>query len=285
MNQRLEKTMDTLKEKHRTGTNEIDDPDRAPTGPVYRAINQQQNAAQQQKQQLKKQYAENERQVAADRVQALQRQLKQQDRLDNDNDDADADDSDYDDLLDDPVLDTLRDKRLAEMRVAQLKKVEDLARGHGQYRTIGQDEFLPECTGTSEFVAVHFFHKDFERCDIMDHHLKLIAMQHTTCKFIRIDAEKAPFFVAKLQIKTLPTLLVFQDGKATERLMGFEGLAKDPTKPDEWETRRLQEWLSKTGAIEYMPSKEEILQEMRTLGLGPKTTVRRGGMDRYDEEY
>jgi hypothetical protein len=68
----------------------------------------------------------------------------------------------------------------------------------------------------------------------------------------------------------LPTLIVFQNGKVIGRLTGFKGLvAKDPTKPDEWHTTRLQEWLSSTGAIEYtavVPT-EEIREEMDRLGL------------------
>jgi thiol-disulfide isomerase/thioredoxin len=280
VNERLVKAMEDLKEKHRTGANDVDDPDRAPTGPVYRAISQQQAALQHQQEQRQQLKSERERQITAHRVESVQRHMKQQELNDDDDDD-----SDYDDLLDDPVLDTIRQKRMQEMRNIQMKKVENLARGHGQYRTIRQDDFLPECSGSSEWVAVHFFHQEFERCKILDHHLQMIALQHTTCKFLRIDAEKAPFFVAKLQIKTLPTLLVFRDGKTTDRLMGFEGLSKDPKNPDKWETRRLQEWLAGTGAIEYMPSKEELLQEMRSLGMGPKTTVRRGGVDYYDEEY
>ena len=39
---RLAKAMDQLKEKHRTGTNEVDDVDRAPTGAAYRAIHDEQ---------------------------------------------------------------------------------------------------------------------------------------------------------------------------------------------------------------------------------------------------
>jgi thiol-disulfide isomerase/thioredoxin len=200
----------------------------------------------------------------------------------------DDDDSDYDDLLDeDPELEAIRDKRIRQMREAQIKHAENMARGHGQYRTVSQDEFLPECAGGSEFVAAHFFHKEFERCKIMDHHLKLIAPLHTTCKFIRVDAEKAPFFVSKLVIKTLPSLIVFQDGKAVDRLTGFDGLAKDPNDPDRWHTGRLQQWLSTTGAIEYTVPNEEIQDEMRRLGITPKGTVW-SGMTRgsgQDDEY
>lgn len=40
------------------------------------------------------------------------------------------------------------------------------------------------------------------RCKIMDKHLALLAPQHVEAKFIKIDAEKAPFFVGKLQVTT-----------------------------------------------------------------------------------
>jgi len=45
-------------------------------------------------------------------------------------------------------------------------------------------------------------------------------------KFIKLNAEKAPFFVSKLSIRTLPTLIRFTDGVAdhTKRITGFEGL-------------------------------------------------------------
>ena len=39
---RLEKAMEELKEKHRTGTNEVDDVDRAPTGTAYRELHRRQ---------------------------------------------------------------------------------------------------------------------------------------------------------------------------------------------------------------------------------------------------
>mmetsp|Transcript_20209 Transcript_20209/g.43315 ORF Transcript_20209/g.43315 Transcript_20209/m.43315 type:complete len:140 (+) Transcript_20209:47-466(+) len=40
--QRLEKAMKELKEKHRTGTNEVDDADRAPTGAAYKQLHRHQ---------------------------------------------------------------------------------------------------------------------------------------------------------------------------------------------------------------------------------------------------
>ena len=72
-----------------------------------------------------------------------------------------------------------------------------MAKGHGRYDEITEEQFLPLVTKT-KFVILHFFHKDFERCKIIDKHLTDIARKHTESKFARIDAEKCPFFVTKL---------------------------------------------------------------------------------------
>jgi len=180
---------------------------------------------------------------------------------DNDNDDnsekSESDDEfDYllDDDDDDAVLQAIRQKRLKELVKVHSKEAEQKAKGHGEVRTIVQDEFLSECT-SSMFVVVHFFHKEFERCKIMDHHLKVIAKSHLSCKFVRIDAEKAPFFVAKLKVRILPTVLVFKDGKTIERLLGFEGLTSTAGRRandiNDFPTSRLGYWLESVGAIEY----------------------------------
>lgn len=270
VNQRMEKAIAELQDRHRTGTNEVDHPDRAPTGPAYQMIRQQQEALRQ-AQRAEQQVTNAQQAQDAARLTQLQKQVASQlnaEQGDGDNDDDDG--SDYDDLLDDPALDEIRNARLEQIKQAHVKKMQDLAKGHGQVRTISQDEFLPECTGSSEFVAVHFFHQEFQRCEIMDHHFKIIATQHVECKCLRIDADKAPFFVQKLQVRTLPTLIVFRDGKAVDRLTGFEGLAENSDRPDEWSTRRLKEWMAQTGAIHYTPSAEEVRQDLEKLGIAAK---------------
>ena len=262
----MEKTLEEMKERHENGTNPVDDPDRAPTGEAYRKV-QQQAAEQQRRAQL---------------VEEMQNLKERKENFPNQNDDSD-DDDDWLDDDDDPALEAIRQARIKELKEKQAKHAEHIAKGHGQYRTITQDEFLSECT-SSEYVAVHFFHDEFPRCAIMDHHLKQIAPLHTTCKFVRINVEKTPFFVSKLKIKTLPTLLVFQDGKTIDRLTGFDGLANDPKKPDEWHTGRLQEWLSDTGAIEYSVPTEEVQEQMERFGLMPRGAIWRGGVEGYDDD-
>ncbi|KAL3764951.1 hypothetical protein ACHAWU_003811 [Discostella pseudostelligera] len=290
--QRLEKAMETLKEKHRTGTNEVDDVDRAPTGAAYRALHEHQMR------QAKAMRQANDRataqQQAEDDIRTIQikermrrlnfsseHEQQNADNHDHDNesngsDDDDDDEDEFDHLLnddDDNELQALRQARIAELKQQQSLRAQHVSLGHGSLRTITQDEFLPECTGSSKFVCVHYYHDDFERCKIMDYHLKIIASEHMEAKFLRIDAAKAPFFVNKLRIQTLPALLVFESGKEIGRLTGFDGLALDKTKPDEWHTGRLQEWIASVGAIQYEKPSREVEEECKRLDI-----VMRGGV-------
>lgn len=268
-----------LQEKHARGEQEQDHPDRAPTGEPYKRV-QREAMERERQRRLQEQQAAKERE---EKQRSLQQQYEQKKRQEEADDNDDSDDDDW--LLDeddDPALEALRQRRLQEMRQVQMKRAENLAKGHGQYRTIGQDEFLPECTGSSEWVVVHFFHKEFQRCQIMDHHLKIVAEAHPECKVLRIDAEKAPFFVAKLKVQVLPTVLVFQEGKAVARLVGFESLAEN----DEWPTSKLQSWIAKTGAIQYVPPSNELQEEMKRLGISTTTqSIWRGGpAQEYDSD-
>ena len=305
LNQRLEATIQDLQEKHRTGRNEIDHPDRAPTGLTYQAIHAQQQHL----------YRTVPKQQQKEPSGVGINQPQQPAGEEDDGDDGDE----FDDLLDDPALDELRDRRLEQMKQQHNRKLEQLAQGHGQYRTISQDEFLPECNthndddnddstnGRGSHVVVHFAHEEFERCKIMDHHLKELAQQYLECKFVRILAEKAPFFVQKLHIRTLPTLLVFCKGKVVDRLTGFEGLVPTETQNnnagssncnqqkqnstiiDEWETWRLAKWLADhTDAIQYKGPKgherEAWLQQQqkqRATSCHPNKGTLYGGMHQY----
>mmetsp|Transcript_14164 Transcript_14164/g.30540 ORF Transcript_14164/g.30540 Transcript_14164/m.30540 type:complete len:349 (+) Transcript_14164:234-1280(+) len=298
---RLTKAMEELKEKHRTGTNEVDDIDRAPTGAAYKALHQHQrqqaraaNAAREQAD-ARERDAENT-QIA--QVKEQMRRMKFEDSEkenadnhddDNEDDDDSDDDDEFDHLLDDDendALEAMRQARIAELKQQQSQRAQNISLGHGSLRTISQDEFLPECTGSSRYVCVHFFHDDFERCKIMDFHLKIIARDHMEAKFLRIDAAKSPFFVHKLRVKTLPALFVFDNGKEIGQLTGFEGLAKDSKKPDEWQTGRLKEWISSTGAIQYERPSEEMEEELKRMGIVMRGAVysdrERSGMD---DEY
>ncbi|KAL3527141.1 hypothetical protein ACH5RR_011797 [Cinchona calisaya] len=130
---------------------------------------------------------------------------------------------DLDDLMDDPELEKLHADRIASLKKEAEKRQELKRQGHGEYREITEGDFLGEVTG-GETVVCHFYHREFYRCKIMDKHLKSLTPKHMETKFIKVDAENAPFFVAKLAIKTLPCVIFFRNGIAIDRLVGFQDL-------------------------------------------------------------
>ena len=71
---------------------------------------------------------------------------------------------------------------------------------NGSVKDIVETEFLDTMLKNKKVIC-HFYHKDFERCKIMDKHLQAVAYTHGETVFVRIDAEKTPFFTTKLQIQ------------------------------------------------------------------------------------
>mmetsp|Transcript_88714 Transcript_88714/g.284816 ORF Transcript_88714/g.284816 Transcript_88714/m.284816 type:complete len:274 (-) Transcript_88714:124-945(-) len=126
--------------------------------------------------------------------------------------------------VDDDDLEVLRARRRQQMKDAHDKKLKYQALGHGGYDDIEEEAFLKTVTA-SERAVVHFHHKMFEKCKVMDMHLAKCARKFFGTRFVRLDAEKAPFFVEKLMIRTLPCVIVFSDGVAVGRQVGFEGLS------------------------------------------------------------
>ncbi|KAK4360531.1 hypothetical protein RND71_019483 [Anisodus tanguticus] len=118
-------------------------------------------------------------------------------------------DIDLDELMDDPELEKLHADRIAALKKEAEKRQALKRQGHGEYREISGGDFLGEVTG-SEKVICHFYHQEFYRCKIMDKHLKSLAPKHVDTKFLKLDAENAPFFVTKLGIKTLPCVILFR---------------------------------------------------------------------------
>ena len=173
-------------------------------------------------------------------------------------------DSDEDFNLDDEgdkILAGIKAKRLKEIKQEAKEIIENKAKGHGQYTEITQDEFLPIVTG-SKRVVCHFYHSDFERCKIIDMHLREIAKEHIETRFVNINVEKAPFFIKKLQIKVLPTIILFTDGLAEDRIVGFEELGGE----DEFETIILTRRLVKGKIIDAKNKSEEGRINIKKVG-------------------
>jgi hypothetical protein len=98
----------------------------------------------------------------------------------------------------------------------------------------------------------------------MDHHLNIICRPHTETKFCKIDAEKCPFFVTKLAIQMLPTVICFMDGVAFDRVVGFEDLGGN----DEFPTLLLTRRFVKSGCIKALNKDEKGEMKISKRGRG-----------------
>jgi len=174
-------------------------------------------------------------------------------RKEGDSDDDDDDDEKGFGLDDDKeAVAKFREKRIAELKAQSKKQQEFAALGHGTYTEIKEDEFLPSVT-KSKYAICHFYHPHFERCKIFDKHLRELSAIHTATKFMTLNADKAPFFVTKLAIQVLPTIVCFKDGVAVDRVTGFEELGNK----DDFPIGLLAKRLAKKGIIVLTAAKAD----------------------------
>jgi len=179
------------------------------------------------------------------------------------------DDLDFMDEDEQKMMAQLKEARIAEMKENYAENQKNKTLGHGQYDEITEEQFLPTVTKTT-YVVVSFYHQDFERCKIIDMHLQKIAPMHTETRFCKLDAEKAPFFVEKLAIKTLPTLILFEDGIAIDRIIGFEELGGE----DDFPTMNLIRRLVKVGML--LPKNNQEKGRMK---------INKKNKDESDDDY
>lgn len=236
VSKRLAKATTEIGEKYAAGKGGQDVSETGPTGYQYQARAEAEAAQRKAAKQEQKQY---------DAANDNAREEKRTQKAIEDGDEIDEGDDD------DHELRNIRETRLKQIKRSQQNKLENLGKGHGQYREIVQDEFIKEVT-SSDRTIVHFYHRDFPKCEIMHMHLQKLAKRHIEAKFVKIDAEKTMFFVNKLMIRSMPTVCLFFDGVCKDKIIGFDGLIDEDTpenKIDEWPTIRLARLLAAGGSI------------------------------------
>lgn len=87
----------------------------------------------------------------------------------------------------------------------------------------------------------------FDRCQIMDKHLTVLAKKHVETKFLKLNAEKSPFLCERLRIKVIPTLALIKDGKSQDYIVGFTDLGNT----DDFTTETLEWRLGCADIINY----------------------------------
>jgi len=150
------------------------------------------------------------------------------------------------DALKEDDLEELRRKRLEKMKSNHSDKMKKLASGHGEYTMIEEKEFF-DVAKKSEKMVVHFWRESTWRCEIMDKHIRQLCQKHWGTRFVKINAEKAPYLVERLHIWCLPSLVLCVDGKTEHTIVGFSEFNSG----DEVTTEELEETLAKWGVIKY----------------------------------
>nr|CEL68568.1 TPA: thioredoxin domain-containing protein [Neospora caninum Liverpool] len=138
-----------------------------------------------------------------------------------------------------------REKRMQQIKEARNKQDLYRQQGHGKYEEIVEEEFLPAVT-KSKLAICHFFSPTFDRCKVMDKHLTELALLHVETRFVKLNAEKAPFFSQKLHIRCLPSVVLFKDGIAVHTIVGFTELGG----VDDFRRAKLERLLLKYRVIE-----------------------------------
>ena len=82
-------------------------------------------------------------------------------------------------------------------------------------------EFFSLCKQSPRVIA-HFYRGVTPRCEIVDSHIQRLVPSHIETLFIKVDVEKNPFLVERLNIIVIPTLVLIKDGKTEHSVIGFD---------------------------------------------------------------
>ena len=86
-------------------------------------------------------------------------------------------------------------------------------KGHGTYTEVAdQKQWFAVCK-ESERVICHFYRPQTKWCQYIDKHFQALAPKHMEAKFIKINAEKCPFLVQRLNIVLMPTVIMTKVAK------------------------------------------------------------------------
>ncbi|KAM3955706.1 thioredoxin domain-containing protein 9 [Aphomia sociella] len=188
------------------------------------------------------------------------------------------------DQMDSSDLEAIRQQRINEMKQRAKKKQEWIANGHGEYTELdGEKEFFAICN-KSDNVICHFYRNGAERCKIVDMHLKVLATKHVEARFVKLDAERAPFLTARLKIHMIPTIALVRDKKTKDFIVGFTDLGNR----DDFSTEMLEWRIARADVIEYsgdltVPPAEA--RKQRSLHIQSKKTIRSTQDDDSDLDF
>ncbi|KAI8907896.1 thioredoxin-like protein [Gorgonomyces haynaldii] len=148
----------------------------------------------------------------------------------------------------------MREERMAQLKFEmEQRRLEETMR-YGTYDLLTKEKDLMNAVTKTEKAVVHFGHKDFKRCHIMDKHLENLARKHHQTRFMKIDVANCPFLVEKMKIKVLPAIFMYLNGLAVDSFVGFEGIADK----DDFSTQMLETRIAQSQVIRLQKEKVNI---------------------------
>lgn len=125
------------------------------------------------------------------------------------------------DQLDEDGIERLREARRKRLIEDQKKMIALRAQGHGAYMEIADQKQFFEEIKVAPTAVVHFYRSSTMRCEIVDMHMQRCARKYPECRFVKVNAEKAPFVCERLNIWALPSILLCNKGVTQHVCVGF----------------------------------------------------------------
>ncbi|CAD5118536.1 DgyrCDS7227 [Dimorphilus gyrociliatus] len=167
-------------------------------------------------------------------------------------------------------------KKMQEMK-ANWKQL-----GHGEYSELAEEKEFFEVGKQSKNAVCHFYRDSAERCKIVDKHLRILAAKHLECRFVKINAEKAPFLAERLKIRVIPTLCLIKDSKTKDYIVGFDDLGGR----DDFSTEMMEWRIAQAQVINYsgdlLTPPDQPKKSTKIIGVSKKGKTIRGGDDDDD---
>lgn len=88
-------------------------------------------------------------------------------------------------------------------------------------RIIETEEFKNEVENATETTIVDFFATWCGPCKMLSPVFEEIDKNVEEAKFLKVDIDKSLDLARRFEVTTVPTVIVFKDGKEADRLVGF----------------------------------------------------------------
>ncbi|CAG9761651.1 unnamed protein product [Ceutorhynchus assimilis] len=104
-----------------------------------------------------------------------------------------------------------------------IRSVATSAIKRGSFKVQDEDDFVDKVQNSKEPVIVDFFAKWCGPCKALEPRLEnIIAQRKGGISVAKVDIDDLGELAAKYEVSTIPALVVFHNGKVTERLVGLQ---------------------------------------------------------------